>query len=77
MSIFSGVGTAAIQLAKFFGAKVATTAGSNEKIAYCQKLGADKAVNYKHGSWYEIIIWFWDCILNYLGPMKWKNLLKD
>jgi NADPH:quinone reductase-like Zn-dependent oxidoreductase len=56
LSIFSGVGTAAIQLAKFFGAKVATTAGSNEKIAYCQKLGADKAVNYKHGSWYEIII---------------------
>ncbi|CAF1266633.1 unnamed protein product [Adineta steineri] len=47
----SGVGTAAIQLAKLFGAKVATTVGSNEKIAYCKKLGADKAVNYKHGPW--------------------------
>jgi len=47
----SGVGTAAIQLAKLFGAKVATTAGSNEKVAYCKKLGADKAINYKHGAW--------------------------
>ena len=47
----SGVGTAAIQLAKLFGAKVATTAGSNEKLAYCQKLGADKAVSYKDGPW--------------------------
>jgi tumor protein p53-inducible protein 3 len=47
----SGVGTAAIQLAKLFGAKVATTAGSNGKVAYCHKLGADKAVNYQHGPW--------------------------
>jgi len=38
-------------LAKYFGAKVATTAGTNEKVAYCKKLGADKAVNYKHGPW--------------------------
>lgn len=49
----SGVGTAAIQLAKFFGARVATTAGSNEKLAYCKRLGADKAVNYKQGPWTE------------------------
>ena len=47
----SGVGTAGIQLAKFFGAKVATTAGSNEKVAYCKKLGADKGINYTHGPW--------------------------
>ncbi len=51
MKYFSGVGTAAIQLAKFFGAKVATTAGSNEKVAYCKKIGADKELNYKHGPW--------------------------
>ena len=47
----SGVGTAAIQLAKFFGTKVATTVGGDEKVAYCEKLGADKAVNYKKGPW--------------------------
>ena len=43
----SGIGTAAIQLAKAFGAKVITTAGSPEKCDACRKLGADLAINYK------------------------------
>jgi putative PIG3 family NAD(P)H quinone oxidoreductase len=43
----SGIGTAAIQLAKAFGAKVITTAGSQEKCDACRKLGADVAINYK------------------------------
>jgi len=43
----SGIGTTAIQLAKAFGAKVYITAGSNEKCAFCTKLGADAAINYK------------------------------
>src|SRR5260370_917083 len=43
----SGIGTAAIQLAKAFGARVVTTAGSAEKCAACRRLGADVAVNYK------------------------------
>jgi NADPH:quinone reductase len=43
----SGIGTAAIQLAKALGAKVITTAGSEEKCAACRKLGADLAINYK------------------------------
>ena len=43
----SGIGTAAIQLAKAFGAHVITTAGSPEKCDACRKLGADIAVNYK------------------------------
>jgi NADPH2:quinone reductase len=43
----SGIGTTAIQLAKAFGARVVTTAGSPEKCAACLKLGADVAVNYK------------------------------
>jgi NADPH2:quinone reductase len=43
----SGIGTAAIQLAKAAGARVITTAGSPEKCAACRKLGADVAVNYK------------------------------
>ena len=44
----SGIGTAAIQLAKNFGARVITTAGSAEKCEACCKLGADVAVNYKN-----------------------------
>jgi len=43
----SGIGTTAIQLAKAFGARVITTAGSAEKCAACRKLGADVAINYK------------------------------
>ena len=43
----SGIGTAAIQLAKAFGARVITTAGSPKKCDACRKLGADVAVNYK------------------------------
>jgi NADPH2:quinone reductase len=43
----SGIGTAAIQLAKAFGARVITTAGSPEKCEACRRLGADVAVNYK------------------------------
>ena len=43
----SGIGTTAIQLAKAFGARVITTAGSAEKCDACRRLGADLAVNYK------------------------------
>jgi NADPH:quinone reductase len=43
----SGIGTTAIQLAKAFGARVVTTAGSAEKCEACIRLGADKAVNYR------------------------------
>jgi NADPH2:quinone reductase len=43
----SGIGTAAIQLAKAKGARVITTAGTDEKCQACRRLGADVAVNYK------------------------------
>jgi putative PIG3 family NAD(P)H quinone oxidoreductase len=43
----SGIGTTAIQLAKALGARVITTAGTEEKCAACRKLGADVAINYK------------------------------
>ena len=43
----SGIGLAAIQLAKAFGATVYTTAGSTEKVAFCSTMGADHAFDYK------------------------------
>ncbi|WP_164202277.1 NAD(P)H-quinone oxidoreductase [[Micrococcus luteus] ATCC 49442] len=43
-----GIGTMAIQMAKALGAKVATTAGSDEKVGTAKAfLGADIAINYK------------------------------
>ena len=43
----SGIGTTAIQLAHAFGARVFTTAGSDEKCAACIDLGAEVAMNYR------------------------------
>ncbi len=42
-----GVGSAAIQLGKAAGATVIATAGSDQKVELCKKLGADLALNYK------------------------------
>jgi len=43
----SGIGTMTIQLARLVGAKVAVTAGSADKCAFCVKLGAASAINYR------------------------------
>jgi len=42
-----GVGSAAVQLAKAFGATVIGTAGTDEKVELCRSLGADYGVNYR------------------------------
>lgn len=43
----SGIGVTAIQMARAFGATVFVTAGGDEKCAFCERLGADRAINYK------------------------------
>jgi NADPH:quinone reductase-like Zn-dependent oxidoreductase len=43
----SGVGSAAIQIAKFFGARVIATAGSDEKLQKAKELGTDHLINHK------------------------------
>ena len=47
----SGIGLTAIQLCKAFGATVYTTAGSDDKVAFCRAMGADHALNYKTQDW--------------------------
>jgi NADPH:quinone reductase len=42
-----GVGSMVVQMAKAVGARVATAAGSPERVEYCKRLGADLALNYK------------------------------
>jgi NADPH2:quinone reductase len=42
----SGIGLATIQLAKIFGAQVFTTAGNDKKCNACERVGADRAINY-------------------------------
>lgn len=51
----SGIGSTAIQLAKAFGAQVITTVGNAEKAAFCEKLGADRVVNYRTDDFVEAV----------------------
>ncbi len=43
----SGVGSAAIQIARLIGARVITTVGSDDKIEFAKALGAERVVNYR------------------------------
>lgn len=47
----SGVGSIAIQIAKLRGARVITTAGSDEKLEKARELGADQTINYTNADW--------------------------
>ena len=51
----SGIGTMAIQLGTAFGSRVLATAGSAEKCAACESLGAELAVNYREIDFVEAI----------------------
>ena len=51
----SGIGVAAIQMAKALGSTVYTTAGSDDKCSFCEQLGANKAINYKNADFKEEI----------------------
>lgn len=77
----SGVGTAAIQLAKHISdAKVIVTAGSKRKLDFCRELGADVLINYKEQSFDEEVLKATngegvDLILDFVGADYWnKNL---
>ena len=49
-------GSAAIQIAKVIGAKIFVTASSAEKLAFCQKLGADVLINYRKQDFADIVM---------------------
>jgi NADPH:quinone reductase len=51
----SGIGTTAIQLARAFGARVFVTAGSAEKCRACERLGAERAIDYKTEDFVEVV----------------------
>jgi NADPH2:quinone reductase len=51
----SGIGVAAIQLGHAFGHRVFVTAGSAEKCAACEALGAERAINYRSEDFVEVV----------------------
>lgn len=62
-----GIGSFAIQLCKALGCTVAVTAGSQEKLDYCQELGADILINYKEQDFAEELKAWADVILDVVG----------
>jgi putative PIG3 family NAD(P)H quinone oxidoreductase len=51
----SGIGTAAIQLARARGSRVFATAGTDEKCRACEALGAERAVNYRDQDFVAVV----------------------
>jgi NADPH2:quinone reductase len=51
----SGIGVTAIQMARAFGHRVFVTAGTAEKCAECEKLGATRAINYRSEDFVAVI----------------------
>jgi putative PIG3 family NAD(P)H quinone oxidoreductase len=65
----SGIGTTAIQMAKAHGARVFATAGDDTKCKLCEKLGADRAINYRSDD-FEVAVRYLggaDVILDMVG----------
>ncbi|BAS26184.1 NAD(P)H-quinone oxidoreductase [Limnochorda pilosa] len=77
----SGVGTAAIQLARRAGARVIATAGSPEKLEGCRRLGAEAALNYREGPFAPGVLKATggqgvDVILEFVGAAYWEQDLE-
>lgn len=51
----SGIGTTAIPMARAFGARVFATVGNDEKRAFCERLGAERAINYRTEKFADVI----------------------
>ncbi|MCL6509357.1 MAG: NAD(P)H-quinone oxidoreductase [Anaerolineae bacterium] len=77
----SGVGTAAIQLARAGGAQVIATAGTPEKVAFCSALGAALAINYRQDNFADRVLAFTagrgvDVVLDFVGAPYWNDNLR-
>jgi NADPH2:quinone reductase len=51
----SGIGTTALQLGRAFGSRVLATAGSAEKCAACERLGAERGINYRDEDFVAVV----------------------
>jgi putative PIG3 family NAD(P)H quinone oxidoreductase len=77
----SGIGTAAIQLARAEGVRyIFTTAGSAEKLVRCQELGANVVINYNKESFLEHVREVTEdkgveVILDFIGAPYWNDNL--
>jgi NADPH2:quinone reductase len=79
----SGIGVTAIQIARALGARVFATAGTDDKARICEKLGAERGLNYRSEDWVDILrrAGGADLILDMVGgqyvPMNLRALADD
>lgn len=74
----SGVGSAAIQIARTRGARVFATAGSADKQALCRELGAEAVVDHRSEGWGKELRKLsggkgFDVVVEHVGPATWKT----
>jgi len=74
----SGVGSAAIQIAKSRGARVIATAGHADKRALCRELGAAEVVDHRADGWGKEVKKLTggkgaDVVVEHVGPATWKT----
>jgi NADPH:quinone reductase-like Zn-dependent oxidoreductase len=77
----SGVGSAAIQIAKFFGARVIATAGNEEKLAKAKELGADETIHHHNTKISKAVRQFTenrgvDVVFEHVGTATWEESIK-
>ncbi|MGH7198158.1 MAG: zinc-binding dehydrogenase [Candidatus Omnitrophota bacterium] len=77
----SGVGSFAIQIAKFLGATVYTTVGDYKKVAHAKKLGADEVILYRSKDFAEEVKKLTEgrgvnVVVDHIGPDTWEKNLR-
>ncbi|MCH7676998.1 zinc-binding dehydrogenase [candidate division KSB1 bacterium] len=77
----SGVGSAAIQIARLFGARVIATASTDEKLQKAGELGADELINYADKDFLEEVKRLTnkrgvDIVFEHVGKSTWENSIK-
>ena len=77
----SGVGSAAIQIGKYFGATVHTTVGAKEKFPHAEKMGADYIYNHSNPDWFREARFNTGkdgmaVIFEHVGPATWPASLR-
>jgi NADPH:quinone reductase-like Zn-dependent oxidoreductase len=69
-----GIGSIAIQLAKYLGAEIATTVSANDK-QFVQELGADVVIDYKSQN-FEDLLHDYDSVFDTVGGQTYKRSFK-
>lgn len=78
----SGLGVAAIQIAKLCGTTVIATAGTDEKVEKAKQLGADLAINYAKGDFSAEVLRLTegrgvDVVFEHTGPATWEGSIRS